>query len=270
MGVNKIREELGILVYLLADPVLSKGSVIKWASPVISFGNIASSRIATLGINPSSREFIDDSGKELVGEKQRFHTLKSLGLARWSDAKEKDISMILESCQEYFNRNPYDRWFKRLDYIISGTSMSYYFPSAEACHLDLIPYATNPKWADLTTDQRVFLLELAGDSLGLLLKKSSIALLVLNGQTVIDNLERIANIKLERKRMPSWTLYREQDNVNGYSYSGVIDNIAGVYLEREIKVLGYNYNIQSSFGITNQVQKAIRNWITKQSEDIFE
>jgi hypothetical protein len=263
--------ELLNLVERLSDPKLRKADVIIWGSPIISFGNLSHSKIATLGLNPSNREFVDEKGKELNGHQRRFHTLYSLGLQRWSDAGEEHLNLIAELCDEYFFRNPYDGWFKRLDYLISGTSMSYYFPSGEACHLDLIPYATANKWTDLTPDQKKMLLQLAGDTLGLLLRSSSIKLLVLNGQTVVDHLEKVCGIEFKRKHMPSWTLPRKgSDGVAGYSYVGTINRIADIPLQHEIKVLGYNHNIQSSFGVTSEVQNSIRTWISKKAKETFE
>jgi hypothetical protein len=262
--------ELVNLVERLNDPKLRKADVITWGCPIISFGNLSNSKIATLGLNPSNREFVDEKGKELKGEKRRFHTLDSLGIKKWSEAKEKHYGLIEEVCSDYFYRNPYDGWFKKLDYLISGTSMSYYFPSGEACHLDLIPYATNCKWTDLSSEQRAMLLELTGDTLGLILKQSKIKLLILNGQTVVEHLQKISNIQLQKSQMPSWTLPRKaSDGVLGYSYVGEINQIAEIKLKEPIAILGYNHNIQSSFGVTSKVQTAIRSWISKKSKEIF-
>lgn len=262
--------ELLILVQRLSDPRLLTADVIPWGSPIVSFGNLENSKIATLGLNPSNREFVDMYGKELKGQQRRFHTLESLGIKNWSEAKEKHLNLISELCTEYFYRNPYDNWFKRLDYLISGTSMSYYFPSGEACHLDLIPYATASKWTDLSPFQKTLLLQLSGDTLGLLLKNSQIKMLVLNGQTVVDHLQKVSNMELRKTHMPSWTLPRNSTTgVAGHSYVGIADNIGGIRLNRKIIILGYNHNIQSSFGVTSQVQGSIRNWITKKSKEVF-
>lgn len=263
--------ELSNLVERLSDPKLLKADVIEWGCPIMSFGNISTSKIATLGLNPSNREFVDEFGNELKGDKRRFHTLDSLGLKQWSEADDKHLDLIAELCDDYFSRNPYDSWFKRLDYLISGTSMSYYFPSQEACHLDLIPYATSCKWTDLSIKQRSSLLQLTGDTLGLLLRQSPIRLLILNGQTVVEHLQKFSNAKLKKTLMPNWTLPRKETNgVAGYSYVGEISEIAGVILNQPIFILGYNHNIQSSFGVTSQVQTSIRNWITEKTKEIFQ
>uniref|UniRef100_UPI0019674E9A hypothetical protein n=1 Tax=Myxococcus vastator TaxID=2709664 RepID=UPI0019674E9A len=113
--------------------------VIPWSCPVPSFGDISRARIATVGINPSNKEFVDDSHNELPEESRRFHTLQSLGLKSWSEAKGSHHDEIAEVCRRYFEINPYDRWFKELDFLISGTSFSYYSSMSIACHLDLVP-----------------------------------------------------------------------------------------------------------------------------------
>lgn len=262
--------ELSILVEKLTGPSLLGTDIITWGCPVPSFGNLTTAKIATLGLNPSNKEFVDEDGNELHGSDRRFHTLNSLGIQNWTDVEEEHLNLIIEGCNDYFHRNPYDGWFKRLDNIISGTSMSYYFPSGQACHLDLIPYATTCKWTDLNSEQKSLLLDTSGDLLGHLLNKSSISLLILNGQTVVTNLEKIAKVEFERKCMTDWTLPRKStDGVLGYAYKGIIEQLGEVHLFKKIHILGYNHNIQSSFGVTKQVQASIRDWISHSAKEIF-
>ena len=260
--------DFSILLKKLEDPLLLESTVIGWSSPILAFGDISISKIATVGLNPSNREFMDVNGRELEGEARRFHTLKSLNLKRWIDAQLCHHALIVDQCKEYFIRNPYDLWFKRLDYLISGTDVSYYFPSLEACHLDLIPYATEKKWTDLTLRQRQNLLEQSRESVGMLLKNSKIKVLILNGQTVVDVFERLTNNQLERRVMIDWSLPRKSGkNVTGYSYLGEARSIGDIKLPASIKVLGYNHNIQSSFGVTKEVLTNIRKWISKKAND---
>lgn len=259
------------LLERLDNKALTKARVIPWSSPIPSFGDLSRSKIATLGLNPSNREFVDLSGNELVGISRRFHTLRSLGIKKWSDANSTHHSMILDSCNLYFHQNPYDGWFKGLDKIISGTNASYYDDSIKACHLDLIPYATACKWTELTSEQRAFLLNFSADTLGLLLRDSPVRLLVLNGQAVIDNLQRISGANFTQDTITTWTLPRKSGiGVKGFSYRGTVDEIAGVKLNRKVHILGFNHNIQSSFGVTTLVKSAIRSWITTSTKEIFE
>lgn len=251
------------LVRRLENPDIAQAGVIQWGSPVPTFGDLGSSQIATLGLNPSNREFVDITGNELIGQFRRFQTLRSLGLSHWSDATTKHLQMIEESCINYFSRNPYDTWFKELDSLLGGVASYYYANSPRsACHLDVIPYATLSKWTELSTIQRSKLLEIAGDTLGLLLRDSSIKFLILNGNTVVKNVESVSGTLLTRIEMSDWTLPRKaHGGVRGVSFVGRINKIREVNLGREITVLGFNHNIQSSFGVTNEVKTNIRRWI---------
>ena len=250
------------LLRRLDDESLIGTGIIPWSSPVLSFGDLSTARVATLGLNPSNREFVDGDGKELDGASRRFHTLTSLGLSAWSDAKPRHLSLIAESCRAYFATNPYDTWFKRLDKVIAGLNVSYYSSLFGACHLDLVPYATAEKWTDLTRQQRLRLLDSAGDTLGLLLRDSPIQVLVLNGSSVVEHFERVASKHLERATIRAWTLKRDSGpGVPGIAYTGVVRAVGGMRLGRDIHVLGFNHNIQSSFGVTTQVTEAIRDWI---------
>jgi hypothetical protein len=255
---------LSELVRRLDSTALSGTDVIPWSSPVPSFGDLSRSKIATLGLNPSSREFVDNAGQELDGTSRRFHTLTSLGLRRWSDATARHVALILDSCRAYFRRNPYDRWFRTLDHIISGTGVSYYDASATACHLDLIPYATARKWTELTPQQRSSLMALAGNTLALLLRDSPVRLLIINGSSVAEHLQHIAGTHFERQPMRYWSLpRRSRPDVTGFGYRGAVRALSGVQLGREVLVLGFNHNIQSSFGVTTRVRAAIRQWVAR-------
>lgn len=259
---------LSTLVERLNNPALPKANVIPWSCPVPSFGDLTRSRVATVGINPSNREFVDMQGNELDGENRRFHTLNSLGLASWSRANEKHFQLITDSCKDYFNRNPYNGWFKSLDNIIAGTHASFYGKSNKACHLDLIPYATANKWTELTSKQRALLIELAGDTLALLLQNTPIRLLILNGRAVIEHLQAISGTTLSKREIASWTLFRNTgQDVTGYAYKGIINEMSGIKLKREVRVLGFNHNIQSSFGVTSKVKTSIKQWIARNAKE---
>lgn len=261
---------LTTLLNLLDSKKISNTSVIKWGSPVPSFGDLSNSKVATLGLNPSNKEFVDEMGKEIIGKSRRFHTLKSLGIKTWSDIDSRHIQLIIETCTKYFLINPYDRWFKVLDTIISGTQSSYYNQNSSACHLDLIPYATSLKWNELSRDQRSKLLSLSDNILGLLLRDSPIRILILNGKTVIDVFQNISGVHLQKRKMSSWSLPRHSsEKVDGIAYQGTIDSLSGVQFGRNLLVLGFNHNLQSSFGVTKKVIIEIQKWISRESREFL-
>lgn len=251
------------LIDRLDTDIISNTDVIQWGMPVPSFGNINKSKIATLGLNPSNREFVDEMGNELQGRNRRFHTLKSLGIKDWSEIDYRHLSLLSTSCENYFNNNPYDRWFKVLDRIISGINASYYGSEANACHLDLIPYATKCKWNELSINQRLTLIDITENSLGLLVRDSPIKLILLNGRSVVNLFQESTKISLQSTIMPDWSLPRQATrDVTGIAYFGVVDSLSGVQLGRHLLVLGFNHNLQSSFGVTSLVLDRIQKWVS--------
>lgn len=260
---------LEVISYLLGQLERTshrKTRIIPWSSPVPAFGDVSRSKVATVGLNPSNKEFVDDSNKELAGHARRFHTLQSLGLKTWSEAGSEHHRQIELSCQCYFSGNPYNRWFRELDFLISGTDFSYYSSIFSACHLDLIPFATTCKWAELTPEQRANLLRISGDALGRLVRDSPIQVLILNGSSVVAHVQSLCNDTFSSKPMQEWELPRAKEGaagITGHAYRGTINSLAGVQLRRPIKVFGFNHNIQGSFGVTTGVKTSIRRWLSR-------
>lgn len=249
-------------VYRLARGDVSEQPVMPWTCPVPYFGRLKHSTVATLGINPSNREFVGVTGEELDGESRRFPTLGSLGLRTWSDASSLDITAIVSACDLYFSRNPYSRWFDTLDYLLRPAGASYYSVERPAAHLDLVPYATHVKWGALRLDQQRALLQSGRDLLASLLRDSQVELLVLNGASVVRQFEEAAGVSLTRDRKAAWDLPRQGSHpVRGVAYTGSINQIAAVDLGRSITVAGFNHNLQSSFGVTKRVMEAIARWV---------
>src|SRR6185437_11691537 len=124
------------------------------------------------------------------------------------------------------------------------------------------PFATARKWTALTTRERVGLLGLAADTLGLLLRRSSVRVLILNGQSVVAHFQEATGIVLQRTEMHGWALPRQSgDDVPGFSYHGRVDTVSGYPLSHELLVLGFNHNLQSSYGVSANVIRAIRHWV---------
>jgi hypothetical protein len=238
-------------------------TVIPWGCPVPFFGDLSSALVATVGINPSNREFTSVRGVELSENERRLPTLGSLGISRWSDANASHLRTIIDACSRYFRNNPYDRWFQVLETVLLPLGGSFYGNRPTACHVDLVPFATAEKWTLLSKVERARLLSMTGDALGALIRDSSLEVLVLNGRSVVEHFERLADLQLERSAKPLWSLPRESGpRVGGVAYSGEVDEFAGVRLGRPIRVLGYNHNLQSSFGVTAEVVALIGWWLS--------
>lgn len=229
------------------------------------FGRLAQSTLATLGINPSNREFVDVMGEELDGGRRRFPTLGSLGLRTWADASSVDVTAILSACDQYFSGNPYSRWFDTLDALVRPAGASYYSLDSPAAHLDLVPYATHVKWGALRSGQQRALLECGRDLLASLLRDSKVELLVLNGASVVREFKEVAGVDLARAPSPAWDLARQGSRgVRGMAFSGSVDRVGAIDLGRSIAVVGFNHNLQSSFGVTKRAIEAIAQWVATQ------
>lgn len=265
--MTRVYASLATLIDRLDSHRLAQTGVIHWGCPIPAFGDLSEACVGTLGLNPSGREFVDESGKELQGRDRRFHTLNSLGLSSWSDVDARHLNLILDASCSYFQWNPYDAWFKKLDVVVAGANASFYDPLRKACHLDLIPYATMRKWAELSSDQRSSLLSAAGNTLGLLLRDSPLRTLILNGSSVVQLFQTMAGVRLERGEMPAWSLPRQSGGIAGIAYWGVIDALFDVHFDHELLVLGFNHNLQSSFGVTNEVVTAIGAWVAEVSRE---
>jgi hypothetical protein len=234
--------------------------VIGWSSPVPYFGDYSQARLATVGINPSNREFVCSRGYELENNERRFHTLRSLGISDWSKAKKSHALKIEETCRNYFFTNPYDAWFRRIDKVISGTSYSYY--NGKACHIDLVPFATARKWSSLSSVERDDLMLRCAEEMKNIVAESELRTLVLNGSSVIDRFSELYEIDWTVMSEPAWNLQRKSGRpVAGKSYKASLE-IGTSLRKRKIMILGFNHNIQSSFGVTSEAIMAIRKWIT--------
>jgi len=264
------RSEIRRLVRLLAKGTPTAFGAIPWASPVMMFGRLQTSRVATLGLNPSNLEFEAAGGIPLNEPLNRFETLNTLRLQDWSHAGKAEIERIWSACEFYFTRRPYDGWFRPLDKVVSGLGVSYYDAWSTACHLDLVPFATGEKWSSLRSDTRENLVALGAPTLVATLAASDIRVLVLNGASVIRAIERLLDSPLEVTEMSTWSLRRgTSPAVRGFAHSGKVSSIAGMDLGRELLVLGYNHNIQSSFGVTTTVVHEIGKWISRRARGVL-
>ncbi len=256
--------ELKRQISILSSDKAEALSIIPWASPVLFFGSVLDSAVATLGLNPSNLEFVDKHGQELIVPNNRFETLRTLKINSWKDASDTGLLKVINSYDQYFSLNgkPYNQWFKKLDKVIIGLGVSFYNNFFPACHLDLVPFATSNKWSSLSLQQRNELLAIGIPTLSCLLQYSCIRILILNGVSVVKNFEQLAGVKLSCQEMPDWVLNRENGKcIKGYAYKGRIKSISDSPLNKEILILGYSHNIQSSYGITTKVIRSIRNWI---------
>jgi hypothetical protein len=210
--------------------------VVPISTPVISFGGPVSASVATLGLNPSWNEFLNDAKAELSGKLRRLETLTSLGAARLETAPTDVVSRVVVACDCYFQTNPYRWWFNQLEPLLNAVGASYY--DGSACHLDLVQWATYPIWRQLGPTVRRRLLGEDVPFLAEQLNDSGLRLLLLNGRSVIDAFASAFEAHMEEvERVAATRVF--QGELHG------------------TRVIGWSTNIQSSFGVTNLLREAI-------------
>ena len=179
--------------------------VIEKTTPVVSFGDFTRAKVATLGINPSSAEFLS-GGKLIQGEKKRLKD-EEFGPASAGD--------IWFQCRNYFSINPYMSWFGHLEDLLQKVGASY---KTNACHLDLSPWATDPVFGNLTAEQQKVLLEHDRDFLNWQIVESPISTVLFNGATVYKTIEKAQNYYLQKVGEIKYTSggqTRTSDLING-------------------------------------------------------
>jgi hypothetical protein len=153
------------------------------STPVVAFGDILQARVATLGINPSVAEFSRD-GVPITP--RRLATVGSLGLVEGEAPNLEHARELLHDCRTYYARNPYWRWFLPLERLLTAAT-GYSYTSGTACHLDLVPWATDPVWGGIPSRQaREELLSAGLPYLQYLLRHLDLRLLLMNGAQVVN------------------------------------------------------------------------------------
>jgi hypothetical protein len=222
--------------------------VVAGSTPVVSFGDPGTAEVATLGINPSRREFLDADGRLLDGSDRRLATTASIGSDRLDQLTDAQASMVITGCSSYFTRNPYRHWFDPLDRLLrTGLGVSYY--DGTACHLDLVQWATDPIWGKIgDAGVRAALLNDGLLHLAEQLRSGNLRLVLLNGRQVIDQVQATGLAPLaEAGHLPM-----------GHTTCRLVRG------ERDgIVFAGWSTNLQSGWGVTNAFKSDLAAWLAE-------
>jgi hypothetical protein len=203
--------------------------------------------VATLGINPSAREFVV-GGRLLVGEERRLASLASLGADRLDGLTDSQVARVVDDCATYFRRRPYRRWFDPLDRLLrAGAGVSYY--DGSACHLDLVQWATEPIWGRIPDrGVRNALLEDGTPQLRAQLTREKVRLVLLNGRQVVDQVAAVGLAELDEVSRLAFG----RSNCRLYVGSG-----SGTLWA------GWSTNLQSSWGVSATFTAELSVWLTE-------
>lgn len=227
----------------IRQPIPSGLCVVPGSTPIVAFGDARTAKVATLGLNPSSLEFQDRSGNDLVGCFRRLATHSSLGVEDLANAPPPTIAQVLKECNSYFECNPYE-WFNDLELILNACGVSYC--DGSACHLDLVQWATKPTWSKLVPTARNCLFDADARFLKQQLSNENIGLLLVNGTGVKDQLQKVFKTDFKERCLD------ELGSIPGFN-GNCTRLFTGTVLNR-IRVIAWNVNIQSSRGVTNELR----------------
>jgi hypothetical protein len=206
--------------------------VIKETTPIVYFGNYTTATACTISLNPSSREFLDNSGSLLTGRMSRLCSRRELCRRDTDVLSVADSVSVIHACDVYFQNRPYRAWFNKVERFLKHYSYSYF--NGSCVHLDLVQWATNPIWRYLSQSVKSELLEQDLSFLIHLLSKD-FQHIFLNGETVVTELSKHIDFKLnvievmynckrmkiysgdyQNARVIGWSAYLQSSRVPGY------------------------------------------------------
>jgi hypothetical protein len=121
-----------------------------------------------------------------------------------------------------------------LERILKQLDASYY--NGSACHLDLVQWATDPVWGDLPEIEKTKLIDSDLPFLAQQLSQENFRLLLLNGTGIVKAYEKHLGGKLTE---------------SPFSDLGRLKLFTGSNA-RGLKVVGWNINLQTSYGVSNK------------------
>ncbi|MFE5336094.1 hypothetical protein ACFQ8E_09300 [Isoptericola sp. NPDC056573] len=222
----------------IRQPVPDGCSVVPGSTPIVVFGDVRTATVATLGFNPSKKEFVTNHGAPV--DPRRLATYESLGVETLMTATDEQVAQVLTECYEYFQHYPYWTYFKPSENLLQTTVGASYLDGT-ACHLDLIQWATDPVFGKLPGTVRKKLVAADQEFLRQQLLSENVRLVLLNGAGVIDAVRKMGVDLVEGE--PAVADDRVAKVVVGEEYGA--------------RFIGWNRFLPSARGVTNALKQAI-------------
>ncbi|MGH2532607.1 MAG: hypothetical protein ACRDJW_09900 [Thermomicrobiales bacterium] len=212
--------------------------------PILFFGDLLTARIATVGLNPSRREYTDKRDRELDGPQRRFETLRSLGATDRAILSPEQCNKAVATMRAYYRPSgPAYSWFAPLVRVVRG--MGFEYATGDVAHLDLVQEATDPTWSALNAkhpDEALALRTADGPFLRWQMEAFPLNVLVCNGRTVFDGVCQLT----EAEFVASHKIARLNCHV-------AVAKVGG----RRLGVIGWNIPLARPTGLTSEDQVAL-------------
>jgi len=210
-------------------------------TPIVYFGNYNKAVSCTISLNPSDKEFINNSGKLLdFQHKERLCSRKKLLKDDNVELSDDDVNVVLGYCNNYFHNNPLKLWFNQIEYVIKNLGGYSYYDSS-CVHLDLVQWATTPKWNDIPVNIKEKHLRLDLPFLKYLLNKD-FETMFLNGKTVVENVKNHLNLTLDETNTQFVNCNGKRSDLSIFTGKYKTMNIIGWNLYLQSAAVGGNEN----------------------------
>jgi len=208
--------------------------IVPQSTPVIFFGNYDKARACTISLNPSNKEFVDQSDRLLdERSRERLCSRKKLNKTDNEELTDDDANIVIKYCTDYFKLRPYRLWFDPFNYFIERYgNYSYYKDSCVG--LDLSQWATSKKWNEIPENLRHKLVANDLPVLKYLLNKD-FEIMFLNGRTVVENISECLDISLKN----ILTTFKNTNNIDK-------ELVIYHWQYKNIEVVGWNIYLQSA------------------------
>lgn len=164
--------------------------VIERATPIVWFGDITPNNWVTIATNPSSKEFLNNDGSLLLGEKSRFYVReKGVSLERYEE-NGKLLDSTIEMYNSYFDRDTaYRSWFgkqngAKLEGLLNGMGGSLYSTDKKkrVVHTDFLPIPTKSQMSRIRSKDDLLASQFAKDFIRDTLEYLSPSLIIVLGK----------------------------------------------------------------------------------------
>lgn len=238
-----------LLRRIMKSPPISE-YITPGSTPVVAFGNPMTAKVATIGINPSSREFLDAKGNLLSEDNRRLADFAYLGIKSHSEIDRSVARRVLDESNSYFQRaESVYQWFEPLQkYVLDPVKAS--FRESTAAHLDLVQWSTAPVWGAIKDAKaRELLIQDDIRFLGEMLNEGSYQVVFMNGSTVVKTLEKFGLVEIQQA---GWTPLGKGTKQSALWKGRVVgsDSIC----------LGWSLNLQH-YQTTEENKKLLNKWI---------
>ena len=203
---------------------------------VTSFGDPSISRIATIGINPTTTEFLDRKSRssDLAGSpiplpqnRKRFVDYEILNKSEGAPLDVEEAMAVVRKCQDYFKglRTPF---FTSLEENVLKNISKTFVYGENAVHLDIVQWSTQIAWNEFRSANPEVATKLLEEDLLFLerqVKENNFDIVYLNGQTVMSELKKIMGEELDLRQFS----YSPSERMPSKRSSGRSPFLPGVY-----------------------------------------